>query len=42
MRRLAGQSVIPFSIGSKGWSVAAREKAVFPAGMPDGMLVTSS
>jgi len=37
--QLAGH-VIPFSIGSKGWSVVVRERADFSLGIPDGILVT--
>jgi hypothetical protein len=41
-RQLVGQYVIPFSIGSKGWSVVIRERADFTVGMPVGMRVTLS
>jgi hypothetical protein len=41
MQRVAGQYVILYSIGSKGWFVVIRGKADFSVGMPDGILVTS-
>jgi hypothetical protein len=40
-RQVAGH-VIPFSIGSKGWSVVVRERADFSLGIPDGIMVTLS